>query len=250
MAAAKDGELRHFDAEQAFLKADIEEEIYIEIPEEFQEFPGAVGRLNKAIYGLVQAGRCWNKKFCDNMTGIGFEQAKADPCVFRKVVDGEAEMVVVVHVDDILAHAIDQATMDRFAAELGQKFKLKDMGDAGYYMGRHITRNRKARELKLDQYLYVESIVKRFDVKKATKISAASGVPTLSKADEPKNSEEKEEMREFPYREAMGALMWTATMTRPDIACTVRAVARFCENSGPAHKKAVMKILQYLLHTK
>ena len=35
------------------MKADIDEEIYIEIPEEFQKFPGAVGRLNKAIYGLV-----------------------------------------------------------------------------------------------------------------------------------------------------------------------------------------------------
>ena len=58
IAAAKDGELRHFDAEQACLKADIDEETYIEIPEEFQEFPGAVGRLNKAIYELVQAGRC------------------------------------------------------------------------------------------------------------------------------------------------------------------------------------------------
>ena len=60
MAATKDGELRHFDAEKAFLKADTDEEIYIEIPEEFQEFPGAVGRLNKATYDLVQAGRCWN----------------------------------------------------------------------------------------------------------------------------------------------------------------------------------------------
>ena len=205
MAAAKDAELRHFDAEQAFLKADIDEEIYIEIPEEFQEFPGAVGRLNKAIYGLVQAGRCWNNKFCDDMTAIGFEQAKADPCVFRKVVDGEEEMVVVVHVD-VLAHAKDQATMDRFAAELGQKFTLKNMGDAGYYMGCHITRNRKARELKFNQHLYVESMVKRFDVKKTTKIPAASGVPTLSKADEPRNPEEKEEMRKFPYREAVGAL--------------------------------------------
>ena len=109
------------------------------------------------------------------MTAIGFEQAKAYPCVFRKVVDGEAEMVVVVHVDDILAHTKDQATIDRFAAELGRKFKLKGMGDAGYSMGCHITRNRKARELKLDQHLYVESMVKRFDVKKATKIPAASG---------------------------------------------------------------------------
>ena len=228
MAASKDGELRHFDAEQAFLKADINEEIYIEIPEEFQEFPGAVGRLNKAIYGLVQAGRCSNNTFCDDMTAIGFERAKADPCVFRKVVDGEAEMVVVVHVDDILAHTKDQATMDRFAGELGQKFKLKDMGDAGYNMGCHITRNRKMRELKLDQHLYVESVVKRFDVKKATKIPAASGMPTLSKADEQRNPEEKEEMRKFPYREAVRALMWMATMTRTDIACAVRAVARFC----------------------
>ena len=249
-AAAKDGALRHFHAKQTFFKADIDEEIYVEIPEVFQEFPGAVGRLNETIYGLVQAGRYWNNKFCDDMTAIGFEQAKADPCVFRKVVDGEAQMVVVVHVDDILAHAKDQATMDRFAAELRQKFKLKDMGDAGYYMGCHITRNRKARELKLDQDLYMESMVKRFDVKKATKVPAASGVPTLSKADEPRNPEEKEEMIKFPYREAVGALMWTATMTRPDIACTVRAVARSCENPGPAHKEAVMKILQFLFHTK
>ena len=86
MAAAKDGELRHFDAEQTFSKADIDEQTYIEIPEECQEFPGAVGRLNKGIYGVVQMGRCWNNKFCDDMTAIGFEQAKADPCVFHNVV--------------------------------------------------------------------------------------------------------------------------------------------------------------------
>ena len=189
MAEAKDGELRHFDAKQAFLKADIVKELYIEIPEEFQEFPGAVERLNKATYGLVQAERGWNNKFCDDMTAIRLEPAKTDSCVFRKVVEDEAEMVVVVHVDDILAHAKDQATMDRFAAELGQKFKLKDMGDAGSYMGCHITRNRKARELKSDQHLYVESMVKRFDVKKSTKIPAALGVPTLAKADEPRNLE-------------------------------------------------------------
>ena len=34
MAPAKDGELSHFDAEWAFLKANIDEEIYIEILEE------------------------------------------------------------------------------------------------------------------------------------------------------------------------------------------------------------------------
>ena len=143
--AAKGGEMYHFDAEQAFLKANIDEGVYIEIPEEYEKFPGAVRLLYKAIYGLVQTGRCWNNKFCNDMTAIGFEQSKVDPCMFRKIADKETEMVVVVHVDDILAHAKDQATMERFAAELGRKFKLKDVGDAKHYMGCHIIRDRKAR---------------------------------------------------------------------------------------------------------
>ena len=54
-AAAKRGELRHFDAEQAFLRAYINEDVYIEILDKYQEFPGAVGLLNNAIYRLVQA---------------------------------------------------------------------------------------------------------------------------------------------------------------------------------------------------
>ena len=37
--------------------------------------------------------------------------------MFRKFDNGEVEMVVLVHMDDILPHA--QATMKRFAAELG-----------------------------------------------------------------------------------------------------------------------------------
>ena len=85
MEAAKDGELRHFEADQAFLNADIDEEIYIKIPEEFQEFPGVVGRLNKVIYGLVQVGRCWNNKLCYDMTAIGFEQKRIGVCFARSL---------------------------------------------------------------------------------------------------------------------------------------------------------------------
>ena len=54
---------------------------------------------------------------------------------------------MVVPVDDILAHA--QATMERFTAELGGKFKGKSM-------------------------------VEKFGVEIASRISASSWVPTLS----------------------------------------------------------------------
>ena len=39
--------------------------------------------------------------------------------MFRKFDDGKVEMVVFVLINDILAHA--QATVERFAAELGGK---------------------------------------------------------------------------------------------------------------------------------
>ena len=93
-------------------------------------------------------------------------------------------------------------------------------------------------------------MVEKFGVEKASRIPASSGVPTLSKADESQTLEEKEDMLIFPYQEAVGALIWMATITRPGIACAVRAVVRFCENPELAHKKAVLKVIQYLLHTK
>ena len=53
-AAAMDMMLRHTAFEQAYLLADVDTEIYIELPEEYREFPDAVGKLNKAIYGLEE----------------------------------------------------------------------------------------------------------------------------------------------------------------------------------------------------
>ena len=53
-----------------------------------------------------------------------------DSCVFRKFDDGEVEVMVVAHVDDTLARAKDQATIERFAAKLGEKFKVKRRSSA------------------------------------------------------------------------------------------------------------------------
>ena len=55
-AAVKNLEFRHIDVEQAYLQVDIDEEIYIELPEEYRPFPNAVGLLRKTIYGMVQSG--------------------------------------------------------------------------------------------------------------------------------------------------------------------------------------------------
>ena len=57
-------------------------------------------------------------------------------------------------------------------------------------------------------------------------------------------------MKNVPYREAVGSLMYAAMGTRPDIAFATSTVAQFSDNPGWAHWEAVKRIYRYLKGTK
>ena len=71
----------------------------------------------------------------------------------------------------------------------------------------------------------------------------------LSRAQCPQTPAEVEVMKCVPYLAVVGALMYLATSTRPDIAYTVGCLARFNSNPGVAHWHAVKHILRYLKGT-
>lgn len=50
----------------------------------------------------------------------------------------------------------------------------------------------------------------------------------------------------FPYREAVGSLMYLAIGTRPDIAFGVSLISRFMDCPAEIHVTAVKRILKYL----
>ena len=68
-------EIHQMDVKTAFLKGDLEEEIYLEQPEGFivtgQE--QKVCRLIKSLYGLKQAPKQWHAKFDEVMLSNGFK---------------------------------------------------------------------------------------------------------------------------------------------------------------------------------
>lgn len=59
------------DVVAAYLQGDIDEVNFLEQPVGFSDGTDKVCRLRKAIYGLKQAGRCWNKKLDEGLKRLG-----------------------------------------------------------------------------------------------------------------------------------------------------------------------------------
>jgi Reverse transcriptase (RNA-dependent DNA polymerase) len=65
------------DVETAFLHGDLQEEIYMNIPEGMNSNPNDCLFLTKAIYGLVQSAREFYKKIISVLKSLGFKENKS-----------------------------------------------------------------------------------------------------------------------------------------------------------------------------
>ena len=128
--------LRHLDVKQAFIQAHLDEAVYMRHPAGCGDMSGEVVLLQRAVYGLRQAGRQWSLRLSRVLLQTtGMEQSKADPCVFRMVMDGEITLIVCVRVDDLAVTAKDKETFDGFYAQLKEKFPVSDMDDLAWTSG-------------------------------------------------------------------------------------------------------------------
>jgi len=55
---------------------------------------------------------------------------------------------------------------------------------------------------------------------------------------------------QVPFREAIGALLYVALGTRPDISYCFNVLSRFCSNPKLSHYNGIKRIFRYFNHTK
>jgi Reverse transcriptase (RNA-dependent DNA polymerase) len=72
------------DVETAFLHGELQEEIYMNVPEGLGTDPNYCLKLKKTIYSLVQSAREFYKKLILVLKSIGFKGKKSDPCLLSK----------------------------------------------------------------------------------------------------------------------------------------------------------------------
>ena len=264
--AKEDLELEQMDVKTAFLDGDIDEDIYIEVPEGIEitkediahlglsedvdiKSLDLVCKLEKSMYGTKQAPRCWNKKINSILAGeLGFTRSDSDPCLYVKQTD-EGVMMIALYVDDLLIAAKTKSQTSWIKKMLSDRFDMKDLGEAKVCLGLEITRDRQQRKLWLTQQSYMEKILGRFGM------SDSKPVPTpMEELKSPTGrlevvNKDDEDAVGVPYREAIGSLMYLMIGSRPDIAYSVGKLARFCANPKVKHWTAVKRVLRYVRGT-
>lgn len=255
IAARNDWDIDVFDFHSAFLngKLDPDEIIYMQLPPGLNvqtHLKHPVARLHVALYGSKQGALKWYLELCRLMRSLGMTRAESDWGVFFKHI-GTDILILAAHVDDCTITGSNSSLIAKFKQQVAARFKLTDLGPVASLLGMKVTRDRVARTISFSHESYVDAILMKYNFvdMKPSSIPMDPNLP-LSHSQSPKTPNESAQMKNIPYREAVGSLMHLAVGTRPDIAFAVSTVAQFGANPGMPHWEAVKKIYRYLLGTK
>ncbi|GJS30916.1 retrovirus-related pol polyprotein from transposon TNT 1-94 [Tanacetum coccineum] len=126
--------IQQLDVSNAFLHGDLDEEVYMKIPQGFSnDNETRVCRLRKSLYGLKQASRNWYHKFTTFLQSLNFRQSKADHSLF--IYEACIIMVVVlIYVDDVIVTENNLIKIQETKKLLDDEFSIKDLGPLKYFL--------------------------------------------------------------------------------------------------------------------
>jgi hypothetical protein len=250
IAAIEDLELESVDISSAYLNGELAEEVYMRQPEGFVEKGNDwFWRLLKSLYGLKQAGRCWHKKLNEVLEQLGFKRTICEHSVWIFQRD-DVRIIIPVFIDDMTIAAKSKQEIQKVKDDLRKHFKLRDLGPTSFLLGVEIKHDCPKCTLTLSQHQYILDLLDRFNLADCNTVTTPLDPNIrLSSSMSPQSPQEIDEMRSVPYLQAVGALMYLAVATRPDIAYSVGVLARFSKNPGMQHWKAVKHLFRYLKGT-
>lgn len=93
-----------------------------------------VCKLQKAIYGLRQAGRQWHTKLHKILESMNLKATNSDPCFYVDTQDNY-RTYVLVYVDDILICSSDPNRVNKIKQGLSSHFKITNNENVNYCLG-------------------------------------------------------------------------------------------------------------------
>ena len=263
VAARENLQVFQADVVAAFLYPEIDRELYIDISDPalaklFGLKGGQVLKLNKALYGLVQAPYLWSKLFRKTMEKMGFKPTPEDPCAFTGCVDGQ-KVILLLYVDDCVILTKLQSTFEWVLARLCNEFKMTS-SKAKFVLGAEIRQDLTKGTIELSQSAYIERMFKKFEghmdgispqdtpIKSEFTYDSVKRKGIVDILDCPADPVTQKKMSELPYKQLIGSLIYASVLTRPDIVHAVSQLAQVMQNPAPVHWYLLRCLLAYLYH--
>lgn len=242
--AAQDLELQQIDIKTAFLNGELEEEVYVQQPPGYGNgSPGTACHLKRALYGLKQAPRTWHQRLDKELGLHGFKPSNADASLYIRH-DKDSTAYLLVYVDDILIITDTLQQANDIKESLMTAFDARDLGEAKFFLGMTIERDRAARTLKLSQERSITELLDKYSLGECKpKSTPLSSIPTATEGEEL-------DVKVHPYSSLVGALLYLSVTTRPDIAHAVGVLARYMAAPRTGHWTTAKGVLRYLAGTR
>ena len=236
--------VNHLDVSSAFLNGNLDETVFMKQPENFivDGKSSYVCHLKKAIYGLKQSSKCWHDSFSKFIQQLGFHQVHSDACIYVMKQD-EKVCIIALYVDDLLIACDNDIDINKLKCGLMSKYKMKDLGQIKQFLGVTIEQNDD--NIFIHQSEFTKALLHKFQFDKCKPAPTPVDIGH-SKAGLVENSPSCDiEL----YQSAVGALLYLATRTRPDISFAVSCAAKYCSKPTQDNWTAIKRIFRYLAGT-
>lgn len=245
IVACNNLELEQMDVKTAFLNGDLEEDVFMAVPEGLRSkwTENKVCKLQKSIYGLKQSPRQWYAKMHEFLLNLKFASSRNDPCLYVRHLSSKI-LIIALYVDDLLIAGNSMLEIKSLKAELSRRFEMKDMGAASVMLGIKISRERASRKLFISQHDYAITVLERFGMETSKPVSTPMDKTFLDLV-----TVQSDPIDSVRYRQAIGSLMYLMIGSRPDLAFAIGKLSQHCENPNENHWIAVKRLLRYVKGT-
>jgi hypothetical protein len=118
-------------------------------------------RLDRALYGLQQASRAWNKRLAE-LTAHGLAQSDADPALW--IMHGGGHVMTIFYVDHGMVAVRTAADADALVDLVAGMFSIHKLGEPQDMLGIKISHDRDAGTITIRQASKGRSLAKAFSV--------------------------------------------------------------------------------------
>lgn len=154
----------------------------------------------------------------------------------------ETVIIIAIYVDDGLIVTNSASEIESIISHLKENFEVK-VTEAKCFLGLKIDQHQDG-SIHIHQQAYAKRVLNRFDMMESKVVSTP-----MDNNQNLGDFANDEHDAIYPYRKAVGSLMFLAIGTRPDISYAVGVVSRYLERPSSAHVNAVKRIFKYMRGT-